>query len=84
MVPSKLLGKHVDKQKEAAAYLYENGPVPHDELAQELDIENGAMQAVIRGLIHNGILDSRTDATGKREYLVADDADIDEFLSLES
>lgn len=44
------------------------GPVTYEELQESLDLPQKTMQAVIRGLLDNGVVDSWLDSEGNRKY----------------
>lgn len=78
------LGKYLDKQKEAAEILQNEGPLSHETLRSRLGLEEqrDVMQAVIRGLSDNGLLKSITDETGHRKYNVEDDYNIERVYNV--
>lgn len=66
----KPLGQYLDLQKEAAEILQSGERMTYDELKAELEIDNERMQAVIRGLSDNGLLNKETIESGLRKYYV--------------
>jgi predicted transcriptional regulator len=79
----KPLGQYFDLQERAANVLQSGDSWTHDELLEELEINNQQMQAVIRGLSDNGLLKKETDDTGRRRYSVPDDIEVERVFDAE-
>lgn len=68
MAPQFRHSKHEEEQREAHRLLESEGPLTYEELRESLDVDQSTMQAVIRGLIDNGVVESFLDSEGHRYY----------------